>query len=226
MQRRRLTSGTAGVWVPGLLAGVVRIRAHGAVWLWCDGKPYLMSRRAGLLGPITAQAVGAEDLEPGEWVEVRVSGTRVRGRPAPEPRRRAPVAMPRLEHEGVARLTRELGSGPLERIARDLAGLGPGLTPSGDDVLTGYMLARQASAPEAIAHEAATILDAMRTGSGEPALSLAGWAAQGESFAVVLDARDALLGAHRPGAIERLVHLGSESGRALLAGMAVGLAAG
>jgi hypothetical protein len=134
--------------------------------------------------------------------------------------------MPRLTHAGVARCAAQLGSQPLSLLAAEMAGLGPGLTPSGDDVLAGYLLARQAVDRDAAEGEARQVLDAMRVRSGELAIELARWAAEGESFALALDARDALLGHGDLGAWRRLGALGGETGSAMLAGMVAALRSG
>lgn len=222
---RRLVSAEGGLGVPDLLVGEVRVRTKNAAWISCGGEPYLLAEEYALRGPLTALVGALEDLEPGDDVEVRTTGSRFRGWSAPA--QMGPVATDSLplSHSGVAKRASWLGKHSLQSVAKGLAGLGPGLTPSGDDVLTGYILVRHAAAWPSFEREAATILDAMRSGSGEPALSLAEWAARGESFAIALEARDELFGAGA-GAMARLEELGSETGRAMLVGMVAGLRAG
>jgi hypothetical protein len=218
---RELVSWKAGVGVPDLLEGAVRLQTQGAVWLWCDEAPFLLTDNPNLLGPVTAVVDDLSALEPGEAVAVCVSGPRHASAHAPAGRRRGTFADLELEHEQVDKLCRTLGPATIRDLAHRLAGLGPGLTPSGDDVLTGYLLTRCADGDNR--EEAQVILEAMGARSGEPALSLGRWAARGESFVLVLKARDALFGAESPQAISDLERLGSQTGRALIAGMAAGL---
>jgi hypothetical protein len=113
-------------------------------------------------------------------------------------------------------------------VARDIAGRGPGLTPAGDDVLAGYVLARRAAAPQAWRAEAAAILAVSRNATGEPARSLLRAAAAGEAFEPVILMLAALLGADGPSlapSMRRLRGLGATTGTAMLTGLVCGLLA-
>jgi hypothetical protein len=137
------------------------------------------------------------------WPSARVS--------AVEPRR-----------ERVGELTAAVGVPEIDVAA--LLGRGPGLTPSGDDVLAGYLLGRRAfGAPDHV--RAASVL---RAASRTTALSraLLSYAVDGWCLPQVRGLI-ASLGRPRPepAALQGLVAVGSSSGRALAAGVAAAAAA-
>lgn len=118
-----------------------------------------------------------------------------------------------------------LGSGHLEDGVRALAGRGPGLTPAGDDVLTGFVLARRSLDPAGSRGDIAIVL-ARGRGTGQPARSLLRAAADGEAFEPAAAMLAALLvgdGSSLAPAVRRLSALGATTGRAMLTGLIRGL---
>ena len=213
------------------MGGEVRVVTRGAAWLWSNSVPILLSSVPDLAGPLTAEVSPPEDVQEGDYVAV----TWDRGRPEdPEPiPSEASFQGGELESMGLAdewlsERAAALDSQNSTSIAEQIAGWGQGLTPSGDDVLIGYLLARRAFDRRSRIDEAGEILQVMDRKCGEPSLSLARWAARGQAFAVVRKARDALLrGApSNDRAFAALESFGHESGRATLAGMVAGLRAG
>ncbi|MGH2655403.1 MAG: DUF2877 domain-containing protein [Actinomycetota bacterium] len=73
----------------------------------------------------------------------------------------------------------------LEAVARDLAGLGPGLTPSGDDVLGGVLFAWRASRGPAEEPRLAAVAEGVAT--NDIARAFLRWAARGQALAPVHD---------------------------------------
>lgn len=105
-------------------------------------------------------------------------------------------------------------------LAARLGGRGPGLTPEGDDVLAGALLAiRAASGP---AGESALRAVAASVRTTEVAAAFLAWAARGQC---IEPAHDWLLApnmAARERVERRLVAVGASSGAALLAGLRLG----
>jgi len=226
----RLHAPHAGPGVPNELAGEVRVVTNDAAWIWAEHGPVVISSATALAGPITACTMPPEELARGHRVFLNHSdasgGDVVPAAPgysgSPE------VDRVELESGWLSERAESLASGPAADVAAEIAGWGPGLTPSGDDVLIGYVLARRTVQREGHAGEVDDIVEVMRDRSGEPSLSLVRWAAKGQAFAVVMAALEALLenapGDHR--AVAALGSLGHESGRATLVGLAAGLRAG
>jgi Protein of unknown function (DUF2877) len=163
----------------------------------------------GPAGPVVVRAVR-------EWAPTRARGgtvvasalTAVRtGLPGPE-------ALG-IEAELVARLT----SDPAQAVAR-LLGCGPGLTPAGDDVLAGFLVAARAFGLDASRMRAVTAALAPRRTTALSAALL--WhAARGECIDEVAAVVAALTGhGHPEPAIERLLTVGHTSGGALAVGLA------
>lgn len=102
----------------------------------------------------------------------------------------------------------------------ELVGLGPGLTPAGDDVLAGLLvgLFHHPALRDPLAEEA-TALAPTRTNALSAALLR--HAAAGHSVPAVADVADALAGHRRdlPAAVARLVAVGHSSGTALAHGL-------
>jgi hypothetical protein len=73
--------------------------------------------------------------------------------------------------------------GELEAASEGLAGLGPGLTPSGDDVVGGVLFARRALAGPVEEPRLVAIADSLRT--NEVARAFARWAARGQVLSPV-----------------------------------------
>lgn len=115
------------------------------------------------------------------------------------------------------------GFGGLEELAAAVGGRGPGLTPSGDDLLAGVLLVAR------IAGVAEDRLVALVAGipTTEVARAFLAWAARGQSIAPAHDRLVALATGDREGARRALARLhatGADSGRHLAAGLALGAA--
>jgi len=116
-------------------------------------------------------------------------------------------------------------AGAIEKLARLLGGAGPGLTPAGDDLLAGLVLAARAVwGPDAEPRLVAAVGTVATT---EPAAAFLHWAARGQSLAPAHDVLAALAdgdttAAERAG--RRLAAIGASSGRCVLAGLRTGLA--
>jgi hypothetical protein len=111
--------------------------------------------------------------------------------------------------------------------AERLIGLGPGLTPAGDDALAGFLLAathlhpaRQRPLLAALAQHLHAQASARTTALSATLLH---HAAHGEAAAEAVDVLDALLGhGDLPGAVGRLLRVGHTSGADLTHGLAAG----
>jgi len=114
-----------------------------------------------------------------------------------------------------------------ENVVQLLQGRGSGLTPSGDDVVAGLMLADAWKQPSNSARDARVkIAEQMRTTNLSK--SFLHWAARGQSIAPVHDLIGAALSPDGPRffeSVESLCAIGGSSGRALLAGLLLGLRA-
>lgn len=112
-------------------------------------------------------------------------------------------------------------SAPVPDVA-PLAGLGPGLTPSGDDFLAGIMVGLHYSGhPEIAARLAAQVLPAVTQGSNVISAAHVKCAAQGQASKTLFDALGSLAGADSEQLETRLdaVHaIGHTSGWDMLAG--------
>ena len=109
---------------------------------------------------------------------------------------------------------------PLDALLPRLLGRGPGLTPAGDDVLVGFMLARQDRG------EAAVILAGARSRSGQPSRAFLRWASKGQGPAVAVAMLHALVAADAQAlgpALRNLLAFGGTTGSALLTGLTSGL---
>lgn len=133
------------------------------------------------------------------------------------------LARPRLRRLGasLARADRRAAI----RAADGLIGLGPGLTPSGDDALAGV-----AAALWALGHPAAGflggVLEDIEARTTTVSATLLGHAARGEFGERIHHLIEALLGVDDtaiPGAIERAVAWGATSGSDCLVGVLLGL---
>jgi hypothetical protein len=117
----------------------------------------------------------------------------------------------------VARAAEHLARGDLAAVVDTLAGLGPGLTPAGDDALAGILLVA-GSQDRAAASEAAG-----RARTNDIARAFLAWAARGQSIEPVhrlLGATD-VPSAH--GALATLLRFGHSSGADLAFGLRLGL---
>lgn len=112
----------------------------------------------------------------------------------------------------------------LGELAARLGGRGPGLTPAGDDVIAGALLAaRAARGPEG---EPALRAVAASVRTTEVAAAFLAWAARGQCIEPAHDWLLAPDAAARARAERRLVAVGASSGAALLAGLRLGQASG
>ena len=144
------------------------------------------------------------------------------------------IALPLLRL--LLRASRERDMAEIERAARGLAGLGPGLTPSGDDTLGGFIgvLALAESPPDidAMANKrlAETIADAARPRSTLLSATLLAHAARGEVAEQVGELLVALTQPQEADAMvlqaaERVLAFGASSGGDTLLGLLLGLQA-
>lgn len=122
------------------------------------------------------------------------------------------------------RLAERLRAGDLLAVAAALGGRGPGLTPEGDDVLAGILLAARALWGESAEPELTAVAGAVPT--TDVAAAALAWAARGQCIEPV----HGLLLAVAAGQPERVAdavrvvsRFGATSGRALVAGLRLGL---
>jgi hypothetical protein len=114
--------------------------------------------------------------------------------------------------------------GDLLGAAALLGGLGPGLTPAGDDALAGILLARRALAGMGV--EASLLAVARAAVTTDLSAALLGWAARGQAIEPVHAFLTAVAAGDRPAALSATDHiasLGSSSGADLLLGLGLGL---
>lgn len=107
----------------------------------------------------------------------------------------------------------QLESGALEAAAACLAGLGPGLTPAGDDALAGAVLGMRAMAGTAAEARLEHLVTTLPTGA--VSLAFLVWAARGQSLAPVHDLLAALVAGVQSGAAaacRELASVGASSG--------------
>jgi hypothetical protein len=113
-----------------------------------------------------------------------------------------------------------LAGGDLERVARLLWGVGPGLTPSGDDALAGVLLV--ARLLWGVAAEARLLRCVALDGTSELSIAFLLWAARGQSLAPVHDLLRAAVEGRRGDALQcahLLAQVGASSGADLCLGM-------
>lgn len=129
-----------------------------------------------------------------------------------------PAHLPPLDAgtaEAVAVLSRVLAAGaPLAPAVTALLGRGPGLTPLGDDVLAGALVALVAAASPAAPRLAAEIFDQLPHRTTFVSAALLRHAARGECVPEL-----AAFVAGRPGATEALLRVGHTSGAGLAHGV-------
>jgi hypothetical protein len=216
--------------------GEGRVQAAGGGWAWLRGPRGFvhLTGPAGPRGPLTAVVARVPVLEPGARVLLDLERARAwRTPPPPSPaeadRIAAACAAVRAHRWNDPRAL-ALGAEPLQRSIDGLIGRGPGLTPAGDDVLLGYLLARRALAGAAAARAgAALVLRAARRGTGGPSLALLRWAARGEAPEPAASMLAALLradGRALAPALRRLGAYGRTTGPAILTGMVGALTSG
>ncbi|MGN6089065.1 MAG: oxamate carbamoyltransferase subunit AllH family protein [Actinomycetales bacterium] len=111
--------------------------------------------------------------------------------------------------------------------ADGLLGLGPGLTPSGDDVIAGVLVALQRLRPGCVDRGVAdAVLYRAWERTTPVSASLLHWAARGDATAALLGYLDALAaGADTRGELDRLERVGHSSGLDLAVGALAGASA-
>jgi hypothetical protein len=113
-----------------------------------------------------------------------------------------------------------LEAGRLEHAADRLAGLGPGLTPSGDDALAGIVFGLRIALGHEIEPRTASVVGALPPGS--LASAFVTYAARGQALAPVHDLVEAVVDGDAVGATvaaEAVARIGETSGRDLLLGL-------
>ncbi len=211
-----------------------RVMASGAGWVWLrDGEQVIhVTGARGPRGPLTAIVHRVPVSEPGDLMRLGLSGARVwrtppvvGGATIPSDAIRDACALVRPHVWNDPRAL-ALGTRPIAQIADDLAGRGPGLTPAGDDALTGYVYAVVALNLNGAQEARAAALDAASM-TGEPSASLLRAAADGEVFAPAAAMVRALVAADGDAlapSLRSLTALGRTTGRALLTGIVRALA--
>lgn len=121
-----------------------------------------------------------------------------------------------------AHLAALLRSGEPAAVVDRLGGRGGGFTPAGDDVLAGLLLAGWSNGVGSWVGALEDLAAGART--GEPSASFLRWAARGHSIEAVHRFFDDLGQGRDPTpSVERIVTIGSSSGRALLTGLVLGM---
>jgi Protein of unknown function (DUF2877) len=188
----------------GVIAVTDATAERGPIHLRC---PFLPTARVGEEMAVRGNRISDVDLSApvwaGDWV-VRPGSAQVL----------AAVASPDLLTGGVPDVwpsyREDLAAGDLGRAAEVLGGLGPGLTPAGDDVLGGLLLVASALGYPR--------LDEIEVRTNEISAAYLSWAARGQGIEA---AHDVLVG--RDGALDRLLAIGASSGAAIAYGIGLGL---
>jgi hypothetical protein len=182
-----------------------------------------VAARGAPLGPLTVHLRRWKPLEPGERVRVHAAAARVwrwRAPPAAPPAAVAPAAQAAVAAAGA---TDGLPTAvpDLAAAARRVAGVGPGLTPAGDDFLAGALLAEVLAGDGTGA--AVRVLAAAAPLSSPIGLAYMRAAARGECAESVARVLDAVLSGNADEAARRApraARWGTSSGAAMLAGFA------
>ena len=216
---------------PTVAAGPLHLRLDRLPVL-CVGQPVVLE--GGRLavgpgrGPSGAEALSLDLRSAPRWAPRPVDPAALleaaaRAGHLPADGRAAGVDLPGPVVEGAGRM---LLDGDLTGLARLVGGRGPGLTPAGDDLLAGALVADAAIRPEAAGER-------RRAAAASPTTDVAAaflrWAAGGLCIQPVHDILDAMAAGDRAREDEartRLVGIGASSGAALLLGLdlAVGAA--
>jgi hypothetical protein len=124
-----------------------------------------------------------------------------------------------------ARLQTVIEHGRLSTLARLVGGLGPGLTPAGDDLLAGVLLVACLAAPTS-SERAQLVEVASSVRTNDIALAFLAWAARGQSIEPAHDFLAASAHgdqARANSAVSELLRFGQTSGHALAHGIALAL---
>lgn len=209
-----------------------RVMASGAGWAWVrdDDQVIHLTGTRGPRGPVTAVVPRVPVVSPGDRLTWDGAGARTWVTPPmPTPGDAGAIATAcvlAVPHRWNDPRALALDSASFDRVAPDLIGRGPGLTPAGDDVLAGYAYARIAlDAPDA--DLVADTVRQLAPRTNQPSATLLRMAASGEVFAAAAGMLAALVSAdgdRLAPAVRQLTRLGSTTGRALLTGMLQALA--
>lgn len=231
----RRSGDTAWLRLPAGICGVAAPEAAPPGPLWIRGAfPW----RGRIDGAAASGAPGGVDIA-GVVLPLERARLWRGGLPRPEAlRTHADVAIDALEGVRPSRLVEPplagvtpevvaaLEHGDLAGAARLVGGLGPGLTPAGDDVLGGILMAARAlRGPTA---EPDLLAVATGVATSELAIRFLVWAARGQHIGPVHDLLAAAAVSDRPGAraaTRRLAGFGSSSGADVAFGLRLGLAA-
>ena len=188
----------------GVIAVTDATAERGPIHVRC---PVLPSARAGEAMVVRGNMLGGIDLDAPMWAGDRVLQKGAAGV-------LADVRSPALLMGGVPDVwpacRNDLEAGDLARAAQVLGGLGPGLTPAGDDVLAGLLLVASALGYPG--------LDEIEVRTNEISAAYLSWAARGQG----IEAAHAVL-AGRSSALDRLLAIGATSGTAIAYGIGLGL---
>jgi hypothetical protein len=165
--------------------------------------------------------VGAVDLVPARWWDSRVPALRTP--PAPTVAASLPDDVPAVAED----LERALGTGiGLAAVVDALVGLGPGLTPAGDDVLAGALVALAATGDTERRRRLAAEVRRVRHRTTAVSAALLDHAAGGHAIPELARYVVALAaGLAVGGVVQDLERVGASSGAALAAGARIGLRA-
>lgn len=252
MPVRTALAAAASPWVTAQLAGPRRpaqvlARGRSALYLEVGGACVGLLARAAVRVPIGLRLDVGEVPEPGAHVEIGDGGCALHEMDV-RVVRSVDVTVPRLPGLAGSALAQLLLPGRDARVdfayaelpatalaglaagepeaVRQLLGRGSGLTPTGDDVLAGWLVARQAAGrPDAAVIDA--VGSCVRAATSSLSATLLRRATVGET---VPEVRDLLRCLARHGVpveeLDRLLAVGSSSGAGLAIGVALGLAAG
>ena len=209
-----------------------------AVYLRIDGDLVAVVSAAAPAGPLHLRCAAVPPARRHE--PVACDGSRVAARtwavrcdpptwegalPTEVSRPRPAAGLPPEVPAGHDRVRDAVLAGDLQDAASVLGGRGPGLTPAGDDVLAGLLMAARALWGPGC--EAGLVAVASSVPTTAPAEAFLRWAARGQSVAPAHDWLCAAAGGDAGTAREaerRLGAFGASSGRCLVAGMRAGLA--
>jgi Protein of unknown function (DUF2877) len=188
----------------GIIAVTNATAERGPIHVRC---PVLPSVRAGEAMVVRGNVLGGIDLDAPVWAGGRVLQRGAAGVLADI---RSPALLTGDVPDVWPAYRDDLALGDLGHAAEVLGGLGPGLTPAGDDVLAGLLLvASDLGYPR---------LGEIEVRTNEISAAYLAWAARGQGIEA---AHDVLAG--RADALDRLLGIGASSGAAIAYGIGLGL---
>jgi hypothetical protein len=205
-----------------------------AVYLACPGGLVALVGTGAEPGPLHVHVLALPAVRVGDTVEVAPCGTVWRPPPWPPPADVPAVLAAVLDHvpdlglgapgaDPAGSLADVLRVGGLPAAVDLLAGRGAGLTPAGDDVVAGLLLAARAARGPAAEPGLVALAGAART--HEISRAFLGWAARGRSVAALHDLAAACAAGDVPRARRartRLAAVGHTSGLDLAHGLLIG----